>query len=199
MSCLIHDIIKCFEQRYGDLLDEAHIDATNTVKETTEGDRVLSHICKVWPNEVEEVEEVMMKKQLSSVKAIYNQYCQMPIFQATSFQQIKAGHLQLIKHAATFFPIHLTPPLKLWQNIFELSSSDYGKDDWKPVLPIVELVMFAPQSNAVLERFFSQLNYIKTNILASPSRSSLNSLLCTKVTGLALQEYHNEHVEVVEF
>ena len=102
VPCLIHDIIKCFEQRYGDLLDEAHIDATNTVKETTEGDRVLSHICKVWPNEVEEVEEVMMKKQLSSVKAIYNQYCQMPMFQGMFFQQIKEG-FQVVWYAATFF------------------------------------------------------------------------------------------------
>ena len=33
----------------------------------------------------------MMKKQLSSVKAIYDQSCQMPIFQDTSFQQIKVG------------------------------------------------------------------------------------------------------------
>ena len=72
VSCLIQDVIKCFEQRYGDLMDEAHKDSTNTVKETTKGDRLLSHICKVlnskvWPNEVRNVEEVRMKKQLSSV------------------------------------------------------------------------------------------------------------------------------------
>ena len=34
VSCLIQDIIKCFEQVCGDLMDEAHEDATNTVKET---------------------------------------------------------------------------------------------------------------------------------------------------------------------
>ena len=56
-SCLIQDI-KCFEQRYGDLMDEAHKDATNTAKETTEGDRLLSYVC---PNKVSNVEEVMMK------------------------------------------------------------------------------------------------------------------------------------------
>ena len=49
-----------------------------------------------------------------------------------------------------FFPVHLTPPLKLWQNIFELSSGDNDKDDWKRVLLIVELVMCTPQSNVVL-------------------------------------------------
>ena len=60
--------------------------------------------------------------------------------------------------------------------------------------------MSAPQSNAALVRFFSQLNYIKTNTLTSLSRSSLNSLLHINVTGPALQKYHNEHVEkVVEF
>ena len=88
-------------------MDEAHKDPTNTVKETTEGDRLLSHICKVlnnkvWTNEVSNAEEVRMKKQLSSVKATFDQYYQMPIFQGTSFQQIKEG-------MTTFFPFHLTP------------------------------------------------------------------------------------------
>ena len=120
MLCLIQDIIKCFEQRYGDLVDEAHRDATNMVKETTEGDRLLSHICKVlnskdWPNEVSNVEEVMMKKQLSSAKAAYDQYCQMPIFQGTSFQQIKQGYLQIVQYAATLFPMTMT---KMIGNLF---------------------------------------------------------------------------------
>ena len=75
MSCLIQEIIKYSEQRYGDLVEEVCKDATNTVKETTEGDRLFSHICrvlnsKVLPNEVSNVEEVMIKKQLSSVKTI---------------------------------------------------------------------------------------------------------------------------------
>ena len=39
---------------------------SNTVRETNEGDRLLSHICKVlnskvWPNEVNNVKEVMLK------------------------------------------------------------------------------------------------------------------------------------------
>ena len=122
VSCLIQDIIECFEQRYGDLMDEVHEDATSTVKKTTEGGSLLSHICKVlnskvWPNKFSNVEEIMMKKQLFSVKANFNQYCRMPRFQGTSFQQIKEGYLQIAIHAATFSPVHLASPLKLWQNI----------------------------------------------------------------------------------
>ena len=79
--------------------------------------------------------------------------------------------------------------------MFQLSSGDNDKDDWKPVLLIVELVMCAPQSNAAIERFFSQLNYIKTNTHTSRSSISPNSLLRVKVTGPTLQEYHNKHVE----
>ena len=79
------------------------------IKETTEGDRLLLHISKIlsskiWPNEVSNFEEVLMKEQLSSIKAVYDQYCQMPIFQSTSFQQIKEGYLQIVRYAATFFP-----------------------------------------------------------------------------------------------
>ena len=48
-------------------MDKSHEDATNTVKKTSEGDRLLSYICKVldskvWPNKVSNVKEVMMKK-----------------------------------------------------------------------------------------------------------------------------------------
>ena len=82
----------CFEQGYRDLIDKANKDATYIVKETIEGDRVLSQMCKVlkskvWPNDVSNVEEVTMKMQFSSVETIYDQYCQMLIFQGTSFQQ----------------------------------------------------------------------------------------------------------------
>ena len=73
-------------------MDEGHKDATYIVKETIEGDRVLSQMCKVlkskvWPNDVSNGEEVTMKMQFSSVETIYDQYCQMLIFQGTSFQQ----------------------------------------------------------------------------------------------------------------
>ena len=37
MSSIIQYIIKCFEQRNGDLMDEVDEDATNTAKETTGG------------------------------------------------------------------------------------------------------------------------------------------------------------------
>ena len=80
VSCVIQDIVKCFDQRYGDLMEEAKEDATNKVKETSEGDRLLSHIFKIlssniWPIEVRNMEEVTMKKRLSSAEAIYSQYC----------------------------------------------------------------------------------------------------------------------------
>ena len=81
--------------------------------------------------------------------------------------------------------------------MFKLTFVHNEKDDWKPVLLIVELAVCAPQSNTVLERFFSQINYIKTNTHASPSSSSLNSLLRVKVTGPTLKKYHDEHVEKV--
>ena len=121
----------------------------------------------------------------------------MPIFDNICFEQIKDGYLQIVKYAGTYFPVHVTLPLKLWQNIFEIPATSIDNDDWKPALLIIELVMCAPQSNATLERFFSQLKNIKTNIRASLSSDSLNSLLRIKVTGPTLQKFHNEHVENV--
>ena len=77
----------------------------------------------------------------------------MPIFQGTSFQQIKEGYLQIVRYTAAFVSVHLTAPLKLWQNMFRLSSGDNDKDDWKPVLLIVKLVICVPQSNPALRDF----------------------------------------------
>ena len=130
-------------------MEEADEDgSTNAVKETTEGDwykdgtitvqetseeiQFLSQNCKVlnskvWRNKFNNVEEVIMKKQLSSAKAIYDQYCKMAIFQDTSFKQTTEGYLQIVRYAATFFLVHLTPLLKQWQNMFELSSGDNDK------------------------------------------------------------------------
>ena len=39
-ECLIQDIIKYFERRYGDLMDKADKDATNTVKKIAESDKL---------------------------------------------------------------------------------------------------------------------------------------------------------------
>ena len=55
VSTVIQNIIDCFDQRYGVLIDEVD---ENTVKESVEGDKMLSDICKilntkVWPNEVD--------------------------------------------------------------------------------------------------------------------------------------------------
>ena len=87
MSSIIQYIIKCSEQRNGDLMDEVDEDATNTAKETTEGcyHTFVKFSTAKFSQRVNKVEEVIMK-QFSSVKAIDDQYCQMPIFQDTSFQ-----------------------------------------------------------------------------------------------------------------
>ena len=106
-------------------------------------------------NEVSSVEEVMMKKQALLCQSNLWSILLNVLFQGTSLQQTKQGSLEIEWYAATLFLIHLTPPSKPWQNVFELPSGDNDKDDCKPVLLIVELVMCAPQSNKALERLFS--------------------------------------------
>ena len=128
VSCLIQDIIKCFEQRYVDLLDEAQEDATN---ETTEGYK--SHICKilnskVWPNEVSNVEKVMMKS--SSPLSRHLRSILTNAYISGYFLSANKGRLfSYCTIRSCIFPTHLTTPLKLWQNIFELSSGGNDKDD----------------------------------------------------------------------
>ena len=64
--------------------------------------------------------------------------------------EIASNWLFLLKFSQQFpgtpflMTANLMPPLKLWQKMFALYPGDNDKDDWKPVLLIVELVMFAP-------------------------------------------------------
>ena len=73
--------------------------------------------------------------------------------------------------------------------------NDVDKHNWIAVCYIVEIGLCARQSNAALERFFSQLKLIKSDIRSRLNNDHLNALLRIKVTGPSLGEFHDSHVE----
>ena len=60
---------------------------------------------------------------------------------------------------------------------------------------INEICLWAPFSNASLERLFSKLNLIKTTLCNRLANGSLNSVLRINISGLSLQIFNDEHVE----
>ena len=154
MVVVICKIVTCFEERYGTLFcDIDNPSAENIRRETIEGDSMLSNICEV----------------------LNTNYHIMSIFANCNVEDIKGVFLSLVKYAVTYFSVHQMAPLTLRKNIFEISNN-VEKYLWKKTL-LIEIASCAPQSNAVLERFFSQLKYVKGNLCTSFSLQSLNGLL----------------------
>ena len=132
MPCLIHDINKCFEQRYGDLLDEAQRCYQYSQRKYWRWQGVITHLrslakrsLRSWRSNDEKA-ALLCQGNLQSI--LPNAYI------SGYFLSANKGRLSSsYKTCSYIFPIHLTPPLKLWQNVFELSSGDNDKDVWKPV------------------------------------------------------------------
>ena len=128
---------------------------------------MLSNICKVlntkvWTDNELLVNEDALQKQLESISFIYQHCHAMPIFANCNIEDIKSGFLSLVKYAATYFSVHQMAPLTLWKNI----SNDVNKYLWRKTL-LIEIALCAPQSNGVLEKFFSQVKYVKSNLYTS--------------------------------
>ena len=199
-SSLIQGIVNCFDERYGSIIENS---PTEGIKEAVEGDTLLAHFCvilntkvwpTVWPTETSSTE--LLTKQFASLKAVLEQYAMMQSLSNIECQDILDSYSSIVCYSSTYFTLQVIPPLKMWNTIFSLSN-DTDKCDWKFALKIVEIALCAPQSNAALERFFSQLKFIKTNLRTSLSEQSLNALLRIKVTGPSLQDFHKHHVEDV--
>ena len=91
-------------------------------------------------------------------------YHVMSIFANGNVEDMKTGYFSLVKYSATYFSVHQMVPLTLWKNIFKISK-DVDKYLWKKTLLRIEIALFALQSNVALEIFFSQLRYVKNNLL----------------------------------
>ena len=73
----------------------------------------------------------------------------------------------------------------VWYRLFNSSRSQ----DWKCVLLLVELLFCLPISNAKVERFFSFMNRVKTDVRSSLGENRINSLLRIALEGPSMKEF----------
>ena len=126
---------------------------------------------------------------------MYQHYHAMLIFANYNVEIIKNGYRSLVRYAATSFSVLQIAPLTLWKNVFEISVS-VDKYLWEKTLLLIEIALLVPQSNAVLERLFNQLKYVKSNLFTNLLLQSLNALLRIRVTGPSLQIFYEQHVKI---
>ena len=67
------------------------------------------------------------------------------------------------------------------------------REDWKPIMLLIELCKCTPFSNATLERFFSHFKLIKTEIRSILSNKSLNSIMRIKMNNLSVVDFNTKN------
>ena len=97
----------------------------------------------------------------------------------------------MIRYSNRYFNTVETDPIELWCKLGKMGST---KSQWNGILLIIELCLCAPYSNATLERYFSHMNIIKSDIRNRLSSKSLNSVLAIRMSGFSVREFNSIHV-----
>ena len=98
----------------------------------------------------------------------------------------------IVRYAVRYFNVQNVNPIDFWSKILSLKEEH---TDWKPASLLIEICLCAPFSNAILERFFSQMNLIKTTLRNRLTNESLNSLLRIRISGISLNGFHNNYLQ----
>ena len=114
----------------------------------------------------------------------------MPIFESTSFESLQNGYTEFVRYAYRYFHINIVKPADLWPKLCRL---DKEREDWTPIMLLIELCRCKPFSNATLERFFSHFKFNKTEIRSRLSNKSLNSIMRIKMNNLSVVDFNTKY------
>ena len=188
---MVERIISCFERRYCGVYSDNTKGVVNV--EADSGDRILFDICRVlncnvWPEIKEDSNlEEDFSVQIRSIKNIFERYSAMSIFENFTVNDIGDGFIDITNYAARYFTISKINPIEFWGKIMSLNKE---KESWKGCFLILEICLCcAPFSNATLERLFSHMNIVKSNIRSRLSNDSLNSTLRIRLNGISLGKF----------
>ena len=118
---------------------------------------------------------------------------EMPVLEESSLSEITEGYIDIVSYMAKYYPINSMDRKEFWKNVFRLGKDEGRKEEWRGALLILEICLCAPHSNAALERFFSLLKYVKSNLRCSLGAEILNALMRIKISGPSLEEFSSKH------
>ena len=147
----------CFEQHYSNLFGK---DANININ-SDESDHLLFHVacllnCKVWQNSGEAEQE-----------SCYGETCYFALWGDgnLSINNWRWNCWELLINCMVwtfkYFKLTGIGLYDFWAKIIGLK---YDNAQWNPTLFIIEICMCAPISNALLERLFNQINFLKSNV-----------------------------------
>ena len=110
----------------------------------------------------------------------------MEVFHPVSIVSLIDGYSDIVQYAYRYFSIEYTEPMKLWSKLLTI-----GKNN---IILLLELCLCTPLSNATLERFFSHLKVVKTQLRSELSAKTLNSITRIRMKGLSLEEFNQDYV-----
>ena len=191
---LVESIIQCYEDRYW-------FDADNESADGTTNNHLIFHICKVlnsiaWPllpNDDEHDEDIL-KVQIKSISKVYEQFSGMDIFKDVRQEDITDGYIGMVRYCQRYFDFENIHQVELWHKILLLCKD---KIEWYSTSLIIEICLCTPCSNATLERFFSQLQLVKTDLRTALSSSSLNAVLRIKLRGTSITAFNEKYSDKV--
>ena len=134
-----------------------------------------------------------MVLQIESLSYIFEKFKASPLLKNQSFSEITDGFIDIVSYMNKYFPVTSMDRKEFWKNVFRLGKSEGMMDLWKGALLIIEICLVAPHSNAALERFFSTLKYVKSNLRTVLDPDILNALMRIKISGPSIEDFSREH------
>ena len=188
-------ILDAIKERFGGISE----DDQDLEGAPTAGDMFLRDICCIidsrkWilPGSVlpsAENIELCFEKNLCCIERVFTQFEMIlsKVNPSINIASVQQEYSRIIFFCLQNFQTHLHSPYKLWQYLYQLRDDK----DWQNIFTLIELCMCSPCSNAALERFFSQMRMVKTDWRNCLNEENLTHLLCIKVAGPPLREFHD--------
>ena len=196
---IVDAIINCYEKRYGNLF-KSELNPTINAN-SDQGDAILFEVCRVlnynlWAINQMEINDDDPSEiyfiQCGALLRIFERYKQMKSFDGYDEDDVSHSFLSIVRNALRYFDVHKIEPVKFWSTILSLTKEHA---DWKPTTLFIEICLCASFSNAILERFFTQMNLIETTLRNRLTNESLNSILRIRINGISLQVFHDSYLK----
>ena len=134
-------------------------------KETTRAVLMMVTFCSmfamflnspIWPDlaNSSNENEIKLSLQLNTTHEIYEKYKSMPIFESASLESMQSGFTEFVHYAYLYFDINNVKPVDLWPKLCKLGKE---REDWKPIVLLIELCRCTPFSKCHSGKVFQSL------------------------------------------
>ena len=130
--------------------------------------------------------------KLKAFQKLFNCFKETAILNGVTSEDVKERFQATIWYTSNYFSTDVANPIDFGSKVLTLMKNDQLA---KPSLLIFEICHSALFSNATLERFFSQVNLVKTLVRNRLSNDSINSLSRIEISGITLQDFLETYVK----